>query len=60
MATEVNAEVLKPHIVITGNPVQGFFFYGPFQSETEAVDWAEREQSDFEWWIAPLQEPTDE
>lgn len=42
------------HIVITGNPVDGLFFYGPFKTSEDAVVWAERNQDGVEWWIAPL------
>lgn len=42
------------HIVITGNPVDGLFFYGPFATADEATEWAEVQQDGMEWWIAPL------
>ena len=45
-------------IVITGNPVDGLFFYGPFKTAEDANEWADAEQSDQEWWVAPLDEPT--
>jgi hypothetical protein len=42
------------HIVITGNPVDGLFFYGPFATADEASDWAETNHDGQDWWIAPL------
>jgi hypothetical protein len=41
-------------IVITGDPVQGFIFTGPFDSHEAAERWAEGRQ---EWWTALLQPP---
>lgn len=48
-------EALK-WIAVTGNPVDGFFFYGPFPSPEAATEWGEREgQTD--WWITELAPP---
>jgi hypothetical protein len=45
------------HIVVTGNPVDGFQFHGPFPSGNDAAEWAEQHCAR-EWWlIAPLEEP---
>jgi hypothetical protein len=41
-------------IVITGDPVEGFIFTGPFQSHQAAERWAEGQQ---EWWTALLRPP---
>lgn len=40
-------------VVITGNPVDGLSFTGPFNNGPEAIDWCERNLSE-DWWIAPL------
>ena len=45
-----------PHIVITGNPVDGFIFYGPFKSSEDAIDYGENDVFG-EWWIAEIEEP---
>jgi len=45
------------YIVITGNPVDGLFFYGPFLDANDAGDWAEREHDGQEWWTAHLSAP---
>lgn len=42
------------YIVITGNPVDGLFFNGPFGEHDGAVEWAEREQAGEDWWVAQL------
>jgi len=44
-------------LVITGNPVQGFFYYGPFDSLDAATEWAAREQDGEDWWAGPLDSP---
>lgn len=41
-------------ILITGNPVDGFQYHGPFDSTEDAADWASRTQ-DADWWVAPVQ-----
>lgn len=46
-------------LVITGNPVDGLFFYGPFDDRESAVDWAETEQSDMEYWVSDLHTPVE-
>jgi hypothetical protein len=41
-------------IVITGDPVAGFIFTGPFVNHEAAEQWAEGLQ---DWWTAFLQRP---
>ena len=41
-------------IVITGDPVEGFIFTGPFATHEAAEQWAEGQH---EWWTAFLQPP---
>lgn len=41
-------------IIVTGNPVDGLAFYGMFDSEQVAIEFAERELDNGDWWIAPL------
>lgn len=40
--------------VITGNPIDGIFLYGPFPTAEAATRWAEREQGGESWWVAPI------
>jgi len=48
------------YILVEGNPLSGFNFYGPFDNEAAAVRYAERDPEDDEWWVADLLEPIDE
>jgi hypothetical protein len=43
-------------IIVAGNPVDGFEFYGPFESEEDAAAWAEHGQPG-DWWIARVHTP---
>ena len=46
------------HIIIFGNPVNGFVFYGPYQTHHEAVEVLEKEyQTGNEYWTAKLESP---
>lgn len=47
-------------IIITGNPIDGLFFYGPFPSRPAAIQWAEAEQDGQDWWLGSLERPEDE
>jgi len=42
------------YIVVLGNPVDGFTFWGPFRNVEDAIDWAERSVLTTSWWIADL------
>jgi len=41
-------------VVVTGNIVDGFTFYGPFPDADEAAQWAERELRGLDWVAAIL------
>jgi hypothetical protein len=41
-------------VVISGNPVDGFFYYGPFDSAEAAASAAEDSVLDADWWISKL------
>jgi hypothetical protein len=43
------------YIIITGNPVMGFTFHGPFDDSNEAMDYAD--QVGDEWWVTQLTAP---
>ena len=45
----------EQHIVVTGNPVDGLQFTGPFNSHDEAIGYAE--QLSDNWWTADLAAP---
>lgn len=43
------------HILVTGNPVDGFEFYGPFNNGVDAVEYANQCAGiEGEWWTADL------
>ena len=44
-------------IVITGNPGDGFVYYGPFDDAEQANAWAEDELRNAEWWVIELLNP---
>lgn len=43
-------------IVISGNPVDGFVFIGPFQNEDQAAEYGDR-IDDGDWWIGKIDQP---
>lgn len=42
------------HILITGNPVDGFDYTGPFDTASDAADYANTHDIMPDWWVAPL------
>lgn len=42
-------------IIVAGNPVDGFVFYGPYQERDDAVHDAENGHLNGDWWIAELE-----
>ena len=44
----------RPQLVIVGDPVDGFAYYGPFADADEATEWAEQEVTEQSWWLADL------
>lgn len=42
-------------IVVRGNPIDGFYYHGPFKTHEDALAFAE--DSEEPWWIAELEEP---
>lgn len=44
------------HIIIIGNPVDGFNYIGPFKTAADAAAWAGQDANiDADWWLAPLE-----
>lgn len=41
-------------IVITGNPVDGFSYFGPYENAQDATDDAGEAVLALDWWVAPL------
>jgi len=46
------------HIIVTGNPIEGLRFYGPFKTIDDASDVA-KDFCDGDWWLAPLRHEDD-
>lgn len=44
-----------PHILIFGDPVDGFNYRGPFKSAAAAIEYGDRLQE--VWWVAELAPP---
>ena len=47
------------HIVILGNPVDGFRFVGPFPTKGYALDYYRTDPTTTNIWIAELDAPAD-
>lgn len=54
---EIEKDDEEPTILVTGNPVDGFTFIGPYANADEAIDDA---PCDSDWWTAPLDAPESE
>lgn len=44
------------HVVMIGNPVDGFTIYGPFKTGEDAILWAQ-DEVETDWWIAKVFPP---
>lgn len=42
------------YILVTGNPIDGFMYFGPYDTHDEAVEIADRDLGAVEWWTAKL------
>lgn len=49
-------EYMGMHVLITGNPVDGFKVYGPFKTGIDAAE-AGDDVPDSDWWTMPLHAP---
>lgn len=43
------------YMIVTGNPIDGFRFFGPFATRSEAVDNVVGD----DWWLARIEEPSE-
>lgn len=43
------------YLIVQGSPVDGLWFTGPFETQTDAADYGDSVESD--WWVADLTEP---
>ena len=44
-------------IVVRGNPIDGLEFFGPFDSEDDATEWADNHRDSRDWWVAYVTKP---
>lgn len=44
------------HVLVCGNPVDGFSFVGPFPSDDDAREYGEND-TDGDWWVTALESP---
>lgn len=44
-------------IIATGDAFHGITCYGPFENEATALDFADANICDIDWYIVPLQSP---
>ncbi len=49
----MNRLVEEKVIIVTGNPIDGLFFIGPFDDDCNAIEYAEK-QVNCEWWLGRL------
>ena len=64
MAKKTKKMTARAFIIVSGNPVDGFSFYGDaegkaFESHDDAVEAAEAEHWEDGWWVAPVRRITD-
>mgnify|MGYP006992527632 CR=1 FL=1 len=51
---------MNKFIAIMGNPVDGFYYVGPFDLYDDARHYVETEWDRRDWWVAELQLPASE
>jgi hypothetical protein len=44
------------HLVAKGNPFDGVTLYGPFDEGDDALEWAEFNDTEGDWWIVKTTE----
>ena len=45
------------HILVTGNPVDGFQYVGPFEDQTAVMLYVDQQRDGIDWWMVELQPP---
>lgn len=45
------------HVIMTGNPVDGFNHFGPFDTHEEAVKFIDQQSDEIEVWVVPVLAP---
>ena len=44
-------------VILTGNPIDGFQAFGPFDTSEEAEQFVEQEADGIELWVIPVNDP---
>jgi hypothetical protein len=45
-------------LIVRGNPVIGFTYWGPFDDSADAVAWADENITvEYDWWLTELETP---
>lgn len=49
-----------PHVIMTGNPVDGCILLGPFENYDAGLEYANDYSNAFtaDWWLVPIHKPT--
>ena len=42
------------YVIITGNPIDGLNFFGPFANRDDAIRWGENHNKEADWWLADV------
>ena len=53
-----NLKEIIMYIAIQGNPVDGFDYFGPFNTAVEAMEYIQADYDVSDWWIKELTNPT--
>lgn len=44
-------------VILTGNPIDGFQAFGPFDTTEEATKFIDEEADEIETWVIPVNDP---
>ena len=59
MSEPASVPTANQEILVMGDPVDGFTYFGPFRDELDVVAWTERNDLHGDpWWVANLQSVT--
>ena len=54
--TPMRQVMVTSYIVVSGNPINGFFYFGPFIDADAALAWAKDAVGEA-WWVTKLEGP---
>ena len=47
------------HVIVIGDPIEGFCIVGPFKTCVDAIEWALACLGNADWWATPLAPQSD-